>query len=161
MVPKNAQVADLLEALQKKASISDEVMSKVRAYEVHVNKFHKILPPDHSVMSLYDYTSIFVAPFPEDESSKKISVFHFDKEPSKTHGVPFQFALKEVCVANGIPSILFLTSLRASPLAKRNSDSQISPRSRANSWTRSGLLLSARLNIPSPNQSMMVSYTQR
>jgi ubiquitin carboxyl-terminal hydrolase 7 len=95
MVPKNAQVADLLVALQKKANISDEVMPKIRAYEAHVNKFHKILPPDHSVMSLYDYTSIFVAPFPEDESSKKISVFHFDKEPSKAHGVPFQFALKE------------------------------------------------------------------
>ncbi|KAF7680281.1 cysteine proteinase [Alternaria burnsii] len=95
MVPKNAQVADLLVALQKKANISDEVMPKIRAYEAHVNKFHKVLPPDHSVMSLYDYTSIFVAPFPEDESSKKISVFHFDKEPSKAHGVPFQFALKE------------------------------------------------------------------
>ena len=86
MVPKNAQVSDLLEALQKKAGISDELM----------HKFHKSLPPDHSIMSLYDYTQIFVAPFPEDESPKKITVFHFDKEPSKPHGVPFQFSLKEV-----------------------------------------------------------------
>jgi ubiquitin carboxyl-terminal hydrolase 7 len=102
MVPKNAQVADLLEALQKKAGISDEVMETVRAYEAHVNKFHKVLPPDHSVMSLYDYTSIFAAPFPEDDSSKKISVFHFDREPSKTHGIPFLFTLREVRAVNTI-----------------------------------------------------------
>ena len=133
MVPKNAQVADLLVALQKKANISDEVMPKIRAYEVHVNKFHKILPPDHSVMSLYDYTSIFVAPFPEDESSKKISVFHFDKEPSKAHGVPFQFALKEVCITIKISSALLLIYYRASLSVKQNSDSQTSPRSRGNS----------------------------
>lgn len=133
MVPKNAQVADLLVALQKKANISDEVMPKIRAYEAHVNKFHKILPPDHSVMSLYDYTSIFVAPFPEDESSKKISVFHFDKEPSKAHGVPFQFALKEVCITIKISSALLLIHYRASLSVKQNSDSQTSPRSRGNS----------------------------
>lgn len=133
MVPKNAQVADLLVALQKKANISDEVMPKIRAYEAHVNKFHKILPPDHSVMSLYDYTSIFVAPFPEDESSKKISVFHFDKEPSKAHGVPFQFALKEVCITIKISSALLLIYYRASLSVKQNSDSQTSPRSRGNS----------------------------
>jgi len=133
MVPKNAQVADLLVALQKKANISDEVMPKIRAYEAHVNKFHKILPPDHSVMSLYDYTSIFVAPFPEDESSKKISVFHFDKEPSKAHGVPFQFELKEVCITIKISSALLLIYYRASLSVKQNSDSQTSPRSRGNS----------------------------
>lgn len=96
MVPKNAQVSDLLEALQKKAGISDEIMQKTRAYEAHMHKFHKVLPPDHSIMSLYDYTQIFVAPYPDDESSKKLTAFHYDKEPSKPHGVPFQFSIKEV-----------------------------------------------------------------
>jgi ubiquitin carboxyl-terminal hydrolase 7 len=96
MVPKNAQVSDLLEALQKKAGISDEIMQKTQAYEAHMHKFHKVLPPDHSIMSLYDYTQIFVAPYPDDESSKKVTVFHYDKEPSKPHGVPFQFPIKEV-----------------------------------------------------------------
>jgi len=97
MVPKNAQVSDLLDVLQKKANISDETMLKVRAYEAHMHKFHKILPPDHSIISLYDYTQIYAAPFPEDDSSKKMMAFHFDKEPSKPHGIPFQFPIKEVC----------------------------------------------------------------
>ncbi|KAI8933294.1 hypothetical protein NX059_009921 [Plenodomus lindquistii] len=95
MVPKNAQVSDLLEALKKKANISDEVMQKVRAYEVHMHKFHKALPLDYQILSLYEYTQVYIAPFPEDDASKRIWAFHYDKEPSKPHGVPFQFALKE------------------------------------------------------------------
>jgi ubiquitin carboxyl-terminal hydrolase 7 len=95
MVPKNAQVSDLLEALQKKANIGDEVMPKLRAYETHMHKVHKVLPRDHSVLSLYEYTQILVAPFPDDQSTKTIMVFHYDKESSKPHGVPFQFSLKE------------------------------------------------------------------
>ncbi|KAH8731800.1 hypothetical protein GQ44DRAFT_698046 [Phaeosphaeriaceae sp. PMI808] len=95
MIPRNAQVSDLLEALQKKASISAETMSKVMVYEAHSHKFHKSLPPDHQIINLYDYTQLYAMPIPEDESSRKIMVFHFDREPSKTHGIPFQFALKE------------------------------------------------------------------
>ena len=103
MVPKNAQVSDLLEALQKKANISDETMQKVRAYEAHLHKFHKALPLDYQILSLHDYTQVYVAPYPDEDASKKITAFHFDKEPSKPHGVPFQLALKEVRLdlANG------------------------------------------------------------
>lgn len=111
MVPKNAQVSDLLDALQKKANISDETMLKVRAYEAHMHKFHKSLPPDYQILSLYDYTQVYVAPFPEDESSKRIMVFHFDKEPAKAHGVPFQFSLKEVSSKVNHPN--FYTSANA------------------------------------------------
>ena len=96
MIPKNAQVSDMLEALQKKANISDETMSKVRVYEANMHKFHKSLPPEYQVMSLYEYTQLYAAPFPDVDSPKKITAFHFDREPSKAHGVPFVFALKEV-----------------------------------------------------------------
>ncbi len=97
MVPKNAQISDLLDALKKKANISEETMQKVRVYETHMHKFHKALPAEYAILSLYDYTQVYVAPFPDDESTKRISVFHFDKEPAKAHGIPFQFSLKEVC----------------------------------------------------------------
>lgn len=108
MIPKNAQVSDLLLALQKKANISDETMQTVRAYESHGHKFHKALPAEHQILSLYDYTQVFVAPYPEDESTKKIVAFHFDKEPSKAHGIPFQFSLKEVRVHHCFPVHLVL-----------------------------------------------------
>jgi ubiquitin carboxyl-terminal hydrolase 7 len=95
MIPKNAQVSDLLEALQRKANISDETMQKVRVYESHIHKFHKLLPAEYQIIGLYDYTQLYAAPFLED-SPRKILAFHFDREVSKTHGIPFQFPLKEV-----------------------------------------------------------------
>jgi len=96
MIPKQSQVSDVLEVLQKKANISDEIIQTVRLYEVHMHRFHKVLPLDHQIVSMYDYTQLYAAPFPESDSSKRIWAFHYDKEPSKPHGTPFQFALKEV-----------------------------------------------------------------
>lgn len=96
MIPRTAQVSDLLEALQKKANISDEIMKRVRVYEAHNNKFYKALQPDFQIMGIGEYFHLYAAAFPEDESSKKLSVFHFDKEVAKAHGIPFQFSLKEV-----------------------------------------------------------------
>jgi len=97
MIPRNASVGDLLEMLQKKANISDEVMNKVRLYEAHGSKFFKYLAHDYQIMSINEFFVLYAAAFPDEEAStKKVSAFHFDKEPSKVHGVPFQFPLKEV-----------------------------------------------------------------
>jgi ubiquitin carboxyl-terminal hydrolase 7 len=102
MIPKNGQVLDLLQALQKKANISEDLMPKIRVYETHAHKVNKTLPAEHPVTSLYDYSQVYAAPFPEDESSRKIMVFHFDRETSKTHGIPFYFSLKEVSLLQPI-----------------------------------------------------------
>ena len=98
MIPRNASIADVVEALQKKAGISDEVAKKIRMYEAHNNKVYKILSPESQVISIQDYLALYAWAPPEDESSKKITAFHYDKEPSKAHGIPFQFSLKEVCL---------------------------------------------------------------
>jgi len=95
MVPKNAQIADLLSALQKKASISNEIMSRVRVFESNMHKFAKLLQPEYGIMNVYEYTTLYAAPYPEEDSAKTISAFHFDREASKAHGIPFQIALKE------------------------------------------------------------------
>ena len=95
MIPRAGHITDLLEGLQKKANISEEVMEKVRVYEVHGSKFFKELSPDHQIMGIGEYFSLYAAPFLED-ADRKISVFHFDKEPSKVHGVPFPFPVIEV-----------------------------------------------------------------
>ncbi|KAF1918723.1 hypothetical protein BDU57DRAFT_511450 [Ampelomyces quisqualis] len=95
MIPKIAQVSELLQALQKKANISDEVMAKVRVFESSMHKFNKLLPPEFQVMGFYDYTQLFAMSLPEEEGSKRILAFHFDREPSKAHGIPFPFMLKE------------------------------------------------------------------
>ncbi|KAF2467924.1 cysteine proteinase [Lindgomyces ingoldianus] len=96
MIPRTAQVCDLLEALQRKADISDEVMKTVRLYEGHNSKFYKNLATDFAIMGVGEYLTLYAMPFPDDgANTKRISVFHFDKEPVKVHGIPFQFPLKE------------------------------------------------------------------
>ncbi|KAF2105658.1 hypothetical protein BDV96DRAFT_592163 [Lophiotrema nucula] len=95
MIPRTGVVADIVEALQKKANISDEIIENVRIYEGHNNKFYKNLASDFQVMGIGEYLTLYAAAFPDEDSSKKISVFHFDKEPVKVHGIPFQFPLKE------------------------------------------------------------------
>jgi ubiquitin carboxyl-terminal hydrolase 7 len=96
MIPRTAQISDLVEALVRKANISEEIADKVRVYEAHNSKFYKTLNPDFQIMGIGEYLHLYAAAFPEDDSAKRISVFHFDKEPAKVHGIPFQFPLKEV-----------------------------------------------------------------
>jgi len=104
MIPRTAQISDLLEALQKKANISDEVAEKVHVYEAQYNKFLKPLNSDFQIMGIGEYLTLYAAAFPEVESAKKIQVFHFDKEPAKVHGIPFQFPLKEVSAIGPTPA---------------------------------------------------------
>ncbi|KAF2816307.1 cysteine proteinase [Mytilinidion resinicola] len=95
MIPRTGVVQDVLDSLQKKANISDELMPKVKLYDAHSSKFYKYLSSDYSILGIGEFFSLYADCFPEDDSPKKISVFHFDKEPSKTHGIPFQFPIKE------------------------------------------------------------------
>jgi ubiquitin carboxyl-terminal hydrolase 7 len=98
-VAKNGNVSDLMAGLQKKLNLSDDVMHNCRVYEAHGNKFFKLLPEEHNILHINEFFVVYVEKIPDDEleaeDPRYISVFHFDKEPSKTHGVPFRFMLKE------------------------------------------------------------------
>jgi ubiquitin carboxyl-terminal hydrolase 7 len=109
MIPRSGHISDLLEALQKKANISDEVMARVHVYEAHNSRFYKDLPPDYQIMGIGEYFAVYAALLPDLDTGKKISVFHFDKEPSKVHSIPFQFPLKEVCCRQSSCLCLVLT----------------------------------------------------
>jgi ubiquitin carboxyl-terminal hydrolase 7 len=98
-VQKNGNISDLLEGLQQKAKIPDDVMQKCRVYEAHQNKFYKDLPLEHNVLSINEFFAIYVERIPdeelEEENPRYIYVLHFDKELSKIHGIPFKFIIKE------------------------------------------------------------------
>ncbi|KAF1969777.1 cysteine proteinase [Bimuria novae-zelandiae CBS 107.79] len=95
MIPRNSTIADVLEALQKKAGISDEVTKRMRVFEAHNNKFYKSLSLDFQIMGIQNYYQLYAWAPPEDDSPKKMTAFHYDKEVSKVHGIPFQFSVKE------------------------------------------------------------------
>lgn len=50
-------------------------------------------------MGINDYVTLYAEKIPEDElnateDDRAIFCFHYDKEPTKPHGVPFKFVLK-------------------------------------------------------------------
>jgi len=99
LVPKNGNVDDLVTALIKKAQLEDETKAgPIRVYEIHSNKIHKELSRENHVVSITDYVQLIAERVPEEdltaESSEFIQAFHFQGEPSKSHGIPFKFHIK-------------------------------------------------------------------
>lgn len=102
LVHKQAQFNVVLENLQKRLELPAEVASQVRFFEAHSHKVYKTLPETHSVIALNEFMTIYAERIPEEElqldaekGDRLVNCFHFEKEPSKGHGVPFIFLLKE------------------------------------------------------------------
>jgi ubiquitin carboxyl-terminal hydrolase 7 len=102
LVAKNGVVADIIAALQKKAKLDDATIRQVRLYEAHGGKVYKELSPDHTVVGVGEYAPVYAEKIPDEElhaeeGDKFITAFHFQKEPTKTHGTSFKFLVKPVC----------------------------------------------------------------
>ena len=99
---KSGVVEDLIQTLIKKAKIpSEEEGGKIRVYETSSHKFFRELERTYPVISINDYTNVVAERIPQEEldvqdSAAYINVFHFQGEPSRAHGMPFRFLLKEV-----------------------------------------------------------------
>ncbi len=98
---KQGHIEDLVQAFAKKAQINDEREDgRIRVYEIHHHKFFRELPPNYPVISINDYADVIAERIPEEEIDAEerdfIKVIHFQNDPSRVHGVPFKFLLKEV-----------------------------------------------------------------
>lgn len=98
---KQGHIEDLVQAFTKKAQIKDEQEGgRIRVYEIHHHKFFRELPPTYPVISLNEYTDVIAERIPEEDLDADerdfIKVYHFDKEQSRIHGIPFKFLLKLV-----------------------------------------------------------------
>ena len=105
LVPKNGQVQDLLQVLQKRLERDDADMSTVRLFESHSGRLHKTLTPEFAVTNIADQADVFAEKIPEEELNMEegdrcIDAFHFHREPVKVHtrGIPFRFLVKSVCI---------------------------------------------------------------
>lgn len=100
-MPKNGQVEDLIECLTKKAKIPSEAEAgRIRVYEISNHKFFRELERDYPVISINDYATVIAERMPPEDTEAKdqtqfISVFQYHGEPSRAHGIPFRFLLKE------------------------------------------------------------------
>lgn len=99
LAPKIGTVADVAALLERKVNLPDGSRDRVRIYEVHSNKIHRALSHKVAVTNISEYVSLFAELIPDeeletfDESTRFIDVFHFNREPTRAHGVPFRFLL--------------------------------------------------------------------
>ena len=103
-MPKDGVVSDLYPALQSKLELSDEEVERIRIYEAHSGKVFKGLTENHPVASFNEFMTLYAELIPVEELETEdacftIACFHFDKEPTKTHNVPFYFVIKEVSIS--------------------------------------------------------------
>lgn len=83
-------------SLVKKAQLEDETThGPIRVYETHASKIHRELTRETYVASITDYVSLVAERIPSEELAvdpgQTIQAFHFQGEPSKSHGIPFKF----------------------------------------------------------------------
>lgn len=91
---------DIIDPLVKRLSLPEEVAPRIRFWEAHGQKVYKAPPLDYAVASLNEFVTLYAEVAPEEEQEpgegdRLINVYQFDKEASKSHGVPFMFLLKE------------------------------------------------------------------
>lgn len=106
LVPKNGTIADIVAALRRKTPagyITNEMAGRVRVYETHACKIFKECALTYPIANLNEFVQLYAEPTPEgellgeidEENEYLVPALHFDKEPSKTHGVPFLFLMKK------------------------------------------------------------------
>jgi ubiquitin carboxyl-terminal hydrolase 7 len=99
LVAKNGTVEDLITGIIKKGKLDDEATAgPIRIYESNSNKIYKELPRELAVLNITDYVQLVAERIPQEDldATEFISAFHFQSDPSKSHGIPFKFHIKEV-----------------------------------------------------------------
>ncbi|KAI4256997.1 MAG: hypothetical protein LQ352_001825, partial [Teloschistes flavicans] len=99
LAPKNGVVQDLYASIKKRANLSDEAADGLRVYECTGCRISRELQSNTALAGITDYYTLYAELIPEEERNASeedwtIFAFHFDKEPNKTHGIPFKFVIK-------------------------------------------------------------------
>ncbi|KAJ3378421.1 hypothetical protein HDU84_007571 [Entophlyctis sp. JEL0112] len=99
LVAKSGRVADLLALLLPLLTVSPGGSGQFRLFEVSHYRTFKVYSDTDYVSGITDYNTLYAEEIPVEEINKSegdmvIEVAHFNKEPSRGHGVPFRFVLK-------------------------------------------------------------------
>ena len=93
---------ELADHLAKQVKLSPGGTGKIRIFEVSRDgKTQKEFTGSEMIGNIPDPVELYAEEIPReeleaDDTDKIISVFHFSKEVSRTHGVPFRFVVKPV-----------------------------------------------------------------
>ncbi|KAJ8078640.1 ubiquitin-specific protease ubp15 [Marasmius tenuissimus] len=101
LLPKTSPVHELAEHLGKKVQLAQGGTGKIRIFEISRDgKTQKEFTGSEMIGNIPDPVELYAEEIPReeaeaDDSDKVIGVFHFSKELSRTHGVPFKFVVKK------------------------------------------------------------------
>lgn len=102
LLPKTSMIHDLADHLAKQVKLAPGGTGKIRVFEVSKDgKTQKEFTGSEMIGNIPDPVELYAEEIPKeeleaDDADKVISVFHFSKEVSRTHGVPFRFVIKPV-----------------------------------------------------------------
>ncbi|KIY50921.1 ubiquitin carboxyl-terminal hydrolase 5 [Fistulina hepatica ATCC 64428] len=100
LLPKTSSVHELAEHLSKKVQLSPGGTGKIRVFEVSRDrKAQKEFTGSEMIGNIPDPVDLYAEEIPReeleaDDADKVIGVFHFSRELTRTHGVPFKFVVK-------------------------------------------------------------------
>jgi ubiquitin carboxyl-terminal hydrolase 7 len=100
LLPKTSSVHDLAENLAKQVTLSPSGAGKIRIFEISRDgKTQKEFTGSEMIGNIPDPVELYAEEIPReeleaDDADKVIGVFHFSRELSRTHGVPFKFVVK-------------------------------------------------------------------
>ncbi|KAJ3105715.1 hypothetical protein HDU97_007692 [Phlyctochytrium planicorne] len=102
LVMKNARAKDVIELMQQKHKLEAGGSGQLRMYEVTNFKIHKFFDPEDLISTIGDFSTLYIEEIPLEEleadlsgGDRAVNVHHFTKEPTRGHGVPFKFVLKQ------------------------------------------------------------------
>jgi len=100
LLPKTNMVHDLADNLAKVVKLIPGGTGKIRIFEISKDgKTQKEFTGSEMIGNIPEPVELYAEEVPReeleaDDSDKVIGVFHFSKELSRTHGVPFKFVVK-------------------------------------------------------------------
>ncbi|KAI0928557.1 hypothetical protein AcW1_005763 [Taiwanofungus camphoratus] len=100
LLPKTSMIHDLADHLAKQVKLTPSGTGKIRVFEVSKDgKTQKEFTGSEMIGNIPDPVELYAEEIPReeleaDDADKVISVFHFSREVSRTHGVPFRFVVK-------------------------------------------------------------------
>ncbi|PPQ63077.1 hypothetical protein CVT24_005932 [Panaeolus cyanescens] len=100
LLPKTSMVHDLAEHLSKLVTLTPGGTGKIRIFDISKDgKTQREFTGSEMIGNIPELVELYAEEIPReeleaDESDKVIGVFHFSKELSRTHGIPFKFVVK-------------------------------------------------------------------
>ncbi|KAF9453207.1 cysteine proteinase [Macrolepiota fuliginosa MF-IS2] len=100
LLPKTSMVHELADHLSKHVTLTPNGSHRIRIFEISKDgKMQKEFTGTEMIGNIPEPVELYAEEIPKeeleaDDSDKVIGVFHFSKELTRTHGVPFKFVVK-------------------------------------------------------------------